>query len=90
MTGYHLLIAALVSLSGNGLDRPNLAHADRAHRTFKVAICNLRDMNRPGWHFHPLKGDLNGHYAVWVDENWRLTFRFDGEHAELVDYRDYH
>lgn len=44
------------------------------------------DMNRPG----SLKGDLDGHYAVWVDENWRLTFEFDGEHAELVDYQDYH
>jgi proteic killer suppression protein len=21
---------------------------------------------------------------------WRLTFRFGGEHAELVDYQDYH
>jgi toxin HigB-1 len=48
------------------------------------------DMNRPGWRFHLLKGDLDGHYAVWVDENWRLTFTFDGEHAELVDYQDYH
>lgn len=54
------------------------------------AAIGLEDMDRPGWRFHPLKGDLDGHYAVWVDENWRLTFRFDGEHAELVDYRDYH
>lgn len=48
------------------------------------------DMNLPGWRFHSLKGALNGHWAVWVDENWRLTFRFDGEDAELVDYQDYH
>jgi len=48
------------------------------------------DMDRPGWRFHPLKGDLKGHFAVWVDENWRLTFTFVGEHAELVDYQDYH
>jgi proteic killer suppression protein len=25
-----------------------------------------------------------------VDKNWRLTFRFNGEDAELVDYQDYH
>jgi len=27
---------------------------------------------------------------VWVDENWRLTFTFEGDDAVLVDYRDYH
>jgi plasmid maintenance system killer protein len=27
--------------------------------------------------------------AVWVDKNWRLTFRFDGVDAVMVDYRDY-
>ncbi|WP_116813617.1 type II toxin-antitoxin system RelE/ParE family toxin [Steroidobacter cummioxidans] len=48
------------------------------------------DMDRPGWRFHPLKGGLNEYFAVWVDENWRLTFTFDDSHAELVDYQDYH
>jgi toxin HigB-1 len=44
----------------------------------------------PGWRFHALKGDLAGHWAVSVDENWRLTFMFEGDDAVLVDYRDYH
>jgi proteic killer suppression protein len=48
------------------------------------------DMNAPGWRLHALKGALAGHWAVWVDENWRLTFRFEGGDAELVDYQDYH
>jgi proteic killer suppression protein len=48
------------------------------------------DMNLPGWRWHPLKGELTGHWAVWVDENWRLTFTFQGQNAVLVDYRDYH
>lgn len=48
------------------------------------------DMCAPGWKLHSLKGNLAGHWAVWVDKNWRLTFRFDGEDAELVDYQDYH
>ena len=48
------------------------------------------DMDLPGWRLHPLKGELAGHWAVWVDENWRLTFRFDGTDAVLVDYQDYH
>jgi toxin HigB-1 len=48
------------------------------------------DMNLPGWKLHPLKGALAGHWAVWIDENWRLTFRFEGTDAVLVDYQDYH
>ena len=48
------------------------------------------DMDLSGWRLHPLTGELAGHWAVWVDENWRLTFRFDGTDAEVVDYQDYH
>lgn len=48
------------------------------------------DMAVPSWHLHPLHGDLKGHWAVWVDENWRLTFAFEAKDAVLVDYRDYH
>lgn len=49
-----------------------------------------KDMNAPGWKLHPLHGDLEGHWAVSVSGNWRLTFRFEGEDAILVDYQDYH
>jgi toxin HigB-1 len=49
-----------------------------------------RDMNLPGWGLYPLKGTLKGHWSVWVSGNWRLTFRFVGQDAELVDYQDYH
>lgn len=48
------------------------------------------DMNVPGWKFHALSGRLAGHFSVWVSGNWRLTFAFEGVHAVLVDYQDYH
>jgi len=48
------------------------------------------DMNREGWVWHALKGDLRGHWAVAVSGNWRLTFSFEDEDAILVDYMDYH
>jgi len=48
------------------------------------------DMNMNGWAFHALKGDLSGHYSVKVTGNWRITFRFEGEDAILVDYQDCH
>jgi len=48
------------------------------------------DMNMPGWKCHLLKGNIAGHWSVWVNGNWRMTFTFEGEDAVLVDYRDYH
>lgn len=45
------------------------------------------DMNLPGWKLHPLS---TGHWSVWVNGNWRLTFDFEDGDAILVDYRDYH
>ncbi|RFP08011.1 MULTISPECIES: type II toxin-antitoxin system RelE/ParE family toxin [unclassified Duganella] len=48
-------------------------------------------MNLPGWGLHPLKGKaLRGHFSVSVSGNWRLTFKFEGTDAILVDYQDYH
>jgi len=49
-----------------------------------------QDMNLAGFDFHPLKGNRKGTYAVSVSRNWRLTFRFDGQHACDVDLEDYH
>jgi proteic killer suppression protein len=48
------------------------------------------DLNTPGWRLHQLKGNLEGHWSIRVNGNWRLTFRFEGEDAILVDYQDYH
>lgn len=50
----------------------------------------LQDINFPGSGFHPLRGDLKGHYAVSVSGNWRVTFRFVDGNAYQVDYTDYH
>ena len=47
-------------------------------------------MNLPGWNLHPLHGELAGHWAVKVNGNWRMTFRFEEQDAILVDYQDYH
>jgi len=67
-------------------------HADRL-RLQLFALDNARragDMNAPGWKLHPLSGELKDHWSVSVSGNWRLTFKFDGEDATLVDYQDYH
>ncbi len=52
---------------------------------------NAQGMNLPGWKLHPLKGrELKGHFSVWVNGNWRMTFAFEGVDAVLVNYQDYH
>ena len=51
---------------------------------------SAKDMNAPGWNLHSLRGNLEGHWSVTVNGNWRLTFAFEGEDAILVDYQDYH
>lgn len=49
-----------------------------------------RQMDAPGLHLHPLKGKDAGRWAVKVDENYRVIFRFEEGHASEVDYADYH
>jgi len=53
-------------------------------------VTQARDMDAPGWKLHALKGELKGHWAVWVDGNTRLSFAFQGADAIHVDYQDYH
>ena len=49
-----------------------------------------QDMNTPAWRLHPLTGNLQDHWSITVNGNWRLTFKFENGHAEIVDYQDYH
>jgi proteic killer suppression protein len=68
------------------------AHAKklRAQLTTLDAAAKPSDMNAPGWDLHSLKGQLAGHWSVSVNGNWRMTFKFVGADAEVVDYQDYH
>lgn len=67
-------------------------HADRLRLQLAKldSADNAKDMDLPGWKLHPLSKDLKGHWSVWVNGNWRLTFAFEGSDAILVDYQDYH
>ena len=54
------------------------------------AATAVADMDLPGFRLHPLKGEWKGFWAVTVRANWRVVFRFAGQHALDVDYLDYH
>ncbi|MEQ1555272.1 MAG: type II toxin-antitoxin system RelE/ParE family toxin [Gallionella sp.] len=68
-------------------------HHAKKLRLMLTLLDNARqadDMNVSSWDLHPLTGDLLEHYSVSVNGNWRMTFKFAGENAILVDYQDYH
>jgi proteic killer suppression protein len=54
------------------------------------AAVKPEDMALPGLKLHPLKGNRKDTWAVSVSGNWRITFKFVGADAEVVDYEDYH
>jgi proteic killer suppression protein len=64
-------------------------HASRLGRQLKQLdrAKAPEDMNLPGWRLHRLS---TGHWSIWVNGNWRLTFDFEDGDAILVDYQDYH
>ncbi|EPR20706.1 addiction module killer protein [Agrobacterium sp. TS43] len=68
------------------------AHAAKLGRilTLLEVAAGAPDLNLPGLKLHPLKGDMRGHWSIWVNGNWRVTFRFLDSDVELVDYQDYH
>lgn len=47
-------------------------------------------LNLPGYHLHPLKGELKGLWSVTVRANWRIVFRLQGTDAFDVELLDYH
>ena len=50
----------------------------------------VEDMDAPGLRLHQLKGKKSEFWAVTVQANWRMIFKFDNGDAYVVDYLDYH
>ena len=68
------------------------AHADKLFRILTALdVAQIPDdLSLPSYRLHPLKGELAGYWSIWVNGNWRITFRFINVDVELVDYQDYH
>lgn len=91
----------IVSFRHKGLERlyregtekgVQAAHVNKLLRILSVldVAQTSEDLAIPAFRPHPLKGDLAGHWSIWVNGNWRVTFRFVETDVELVDYQDYH
>ena len=55
-----------------------------------AAAKDIKGVDLPGYGLHELRGDLAGTWAVVVNKNWRITFRFENGNALDVDFIDYH
>ncbi|MAY36628.1 MAG: peptidase [Spongiibacteraceae bacterium] len=68
------------------------AHAKRLRLILGLlhAASDVRDVDLPGLRLHELSGTRSGIWSVTVSGNWRVTFRFAGGDAEIVNYEDYH
>ncbi|EDQ7409392.1 type II toxin-antitoxin system RelE/ParE family toxin [Salmonella enterica subsp. diarizonae serovar 16:z10:e,n,x,z15] len=67
-------------------------HAPKLKRILSLleVASSPADVKVPSFKLHQLKGDMKGHWSVWVNGNWRVTFRFTDSDVELIDYLDYH
>lgn len=44
----------------------------------------------PGNRLHPLQGDQSGLMAIRINDQWRIVFRWEKDHASQVKITDYH
>jgi len=70
-------------------------HAERLRNmvSFLQSMANpLEVRSVPSWKAHVLTGNRKGTWSLWVDKNWRLTYRSDANEIEILDlnYEDYH
>ena len=91
----------IVSFRHKGLERlyrdgskkgVQAAHVGKLLRILSVldVAQSPEDLTIPSFRAHLLKGKFVGHWSIWVNGNWRVTFRFIEHDVELVDYQDYH
>ena len=70
----------------------HIAHINKIQRILDRlnAAGEVKDMNAPGYDFHPLKGNFAGYYSVHVNGNWTIIFQFENGDAKNVSLIDYH
>jgi proteic killer suppression protein len=75
--------------------KPKLVEASLRRKVENILVAlaaapEIAAMDLPGFDLHQLQGDQAGTWAVKVNKNWRITFRFENGSAHDVDFVDYH
>lgn len=70
---------------------PELARRASRKLEYVDLATRLDDLNvPPGNRLHALSGDRKGQYAIAVNDQWRICFRFVEGDAYDVEFCDYH
>ncbi|QYY34911.1 type II toxin-antitoxin system RelE/ParE family toxin [Ruficoccus sp. ZRK36] len=66
------------------------ASALRKLRLIDAADC-VEDLQLPpGNRLEKLSGDRSGQHSIRINQQYRICFRFEGQHAHAVEIVDYH
>lgn len=78
----------------NGKSRrfhPNLARKTIRRLEYIALAIYLSDLKvPPSNRLHALSGDRKGQYAISINDQWRICFRFENGNAYDVEITDYH
>lgn len=68
------------------------AHAKKIKKRLQLinSVESVQELNIESFRLHQLKGDRSGVWSITVTGNWRITFRFEGSDAYILNYEDYH
>ena len=72
-----------------GLNAEYLARIETVLAILEIAV-KPSDLNLPGYHLHPLKGDQKGFWSVRISGNFRLIFRMEDGDVYDINLIDYH
>jgi proteic killer suppression protein len=52
---------------------------------------NIQDlMTPPSNKLEKKKGDLKDYYSIWINDQWRIIFKWNNGNASEVEIIDYH
>ena len=70
----------------SGFDRQALKRLRLLHRAESLTDLSAIRGNR----LEALKGDREGQFSIRINDQYRVCFRWDGNHADDVEIVDYH
>ena len=71
---------------------PSTIHQTALRRLTQLqAATSLHDLRiPPGNRLHALRGNRQGRYAIRINDQYRLCFRWEGREAYEIEITDYH
>ena len=68
-----------------------IQHTAKRKLDYLDVAVSLQDlMSPPGNRLESMKGSLLGTYSIRINQQWRICFEWNGNHAENVQIIDYH